>query len=105
MPTGLPNTLSHQLKDCTQELHTLLEESEIEQIKTCFDKEEGRRMNKTQLKEILLASAKIEYDTEKFNLIFARMNSSWWALQQIYVIEYIEYVFKFSGSFYWDFVY
>lgn len=66
-----------QLKDAKQELHNLLEESEIMRIKEAFDKEDGRRMNNEQLKEVLSTIARIEYDDEKFNLIFMRMNAQW----------------------------
>lgn len=65
------------LKDSRQELHNLLEENEIVKIKEAFDAEDGRRMNNTQLKEVLAKIANIEYEEEKFNLIFMRMNSHW----------------------------
>lgn len=66
-----------QQKDNKLELHNLLEEPEIIKIKAAFDKEDGRRMNSQQLKEILKRIANVEYDDEKFNLIFLRMNAQW----------------------------
>lgn len=69
--------VQQKLKDSKLELHNLLEEPEIIKIKTAFDKEDGRRMNSQELKDVLKRIANVEYDDEKFNLIFLRMNAQW----------------------------
>lgn len=66
------------LKDSSKELFQLLEENELTKIKEVFDQEEGRRMNKAQLREVLERLGKVAYDDEKYNLIFTRMNSAWY---------------------------
>lgn len=71
------NIIQQQMKDNHQELHNLLEEDEIVKIKEVFDKEYGKKLNREQLKEVLVKIARIEYDDQKFNLIFLRMNSQW----------------------------
>lgn len=69
--------VQHQHKDSEEELQNLLEENEIVKIKEAFDREDGRRMNSEQLKDVLARIAKVEYEDEKFNIIFMRMNAQW----------------------------
>ncbi|KAH1000024.1 hypothetical protein HUJ04_001903 [Dendroctonus ponderosae] len=65
-----------QKKDATKELHELLDETELVQINDLFNKEDGRRMSREQLKEMLARVAKIEYPDEIFEREFLRMNAS-----------------------------
>lgn len=65
------------LKDSSKELHELLDETELLLINDLFNKEDGRRMDRQKLKEVLANVAMIEYPDEKFEKEFLRMNSSW----------------------------
>lgn len=58
-------------------MHELLDETELVQINDLFNKEDGRRMSREQLKEMLARVAKIEYPDEVFEREFLRMNASW----------------------------
>ncbi|XP_050294962.1 WD repeat-containing protein on Y chromosome-like [Anthonomus grandis grandis] len=63
-------------KDCSKELHKLLDETELAQLNDLFNKEDGRRMNKTQLKEVLAKVARIDFPPERFEVEFLKMNAS-----------------------------
>nr|XP_023023649.1 WD repeat-containing protein on Y chromosome [Leptinotarsa decemlineata] len=71
---GFVKRVQRKTKDSRLELHKLLDEGDVIKIKEAFDQEDGRRMNKELLKEVLARIARIEYDDEKFNIIFMRMN-------------------------------
>nr|CAI5831958.1 unnamed protein product [Callosobruchus analis] len=63
-----------QTKDQTMDLHKLLDEAEMTRIKEAFDQAEGRRLNRDELKATLYKLAGVDFDEEKYNLVFDRMN-------------------------------
>ncbi|CAH1154332.1 unnamed protein product [Phaedon cochleariae] len=73
--TAYSKHVHKKLKDADKDLHKLLEDYELVKIKEAFDQEDGQRMNKQQLKEVLERLAKIDYPEEKFNMIFMRMDA------------------------------
>lgn len=77
MATRQQRRLYRKPKDPKLDLHKLLDESEMLKIHEAFDQEEGKRMNREQLREVLWRAAKIDYEEDKFNQIFMRMNSQW----------------------------
>ncbi|KAG5894233.1 hypothetical protein JTB14_002282 [Gonioctena quinquepunctata] len=64
-----------KIKDATQELHKLLDEAELVSMNQAFEQQDGRRMNKATLKDVLAKVARIKYDEQRFDLIFNRMNA------------------------------
>lgn len=66
-----------QKKDASKEMHQLLDESELVRLHDLFQKEDGMRMNQSQLKEVLNTVAKIEYPDDVFEKEFLKMNSTW----------------------------
>lgn len=72
-----PKRVQKKMKDSSKELFQLLEETELIKIKEFFDQEDGRRMNREQLRNVLERIGKVEYDDEKYSLIFTRMNATW----------------------------
>ncbi|KAL1498296.1 hypothetical protein ABEB36_009115 [Hypothenemus hampei] len=73
----MPTTeFQYQRKDATKSLHELLDETELIQIKNIFNKEEGKRMNKEQLKDVLLNVAQVEYPDDMFDREFLKINIS-----------------------------
>lgn len=66
-----------QKKDPSKELHQVLDETELLQINELFNQEEGKRMNKGRLKEVLAKVAKIDYPEDVFERTFLKINSAW----------------------------
>ncbi|CAG9835022.1 unnamed protein product [Diabrotica balteata] len=76
-PISFTKQLQKVFKDTSYELHKLLEDNELIAIKNEFDQEDDRRMNKEQLRDILLKAANILYEEDKqFDLIFQKMDTS-----------------------------
>ncbi|XP_076266144.1 WD repeat-containing protein on Y chromosome-like [Rhynchophorus ferrugineus] len=63
-------------KDPTKELHQVLDETELLQINELFNQEEGKRMSRARLKEVLAKVAKIEYPEDVFERTFLKINSA-----------------------------
>ncbi|XP_056644787.1 WD repeat-containing protein on Y chromosome [Diorhabda sublineata] len=74
-PVSFPSQIPRTIKDTSYDLHKLLDETEISMIKTIFEQEDDKRINKEQLREVLWRIASIEYDDDKqFDKIFEKMN-------------------------------
>lgn len=58
-------------------LHQLLDESEITELHEVFNKKEGRKMNKAELRTALEEYGGLKYSDDAFETIFKQMNSSW----------------------------
>lgn len=67
------------IKDASLPLHKLLNEFEILKIKEAFEREDGRKLNREQLKETIAREASIIYsEPRQYDVIFRKMDSTWY---------------------------
>ncbi|KAJ8982884.1 hypothetical protein NQ317_004314 [Molorchus minor] len=63
-------------KDPNMPLYKLLDETELTKLSKIFNRKHERRMDKEELRKVLYKVGYIEYDQDKFDDIFKKMNTS-----------------------------
>ena len=61
-------------KDDVDQLHQLLDENHLQKIHVAFMNEETGQFDQQQLALLLSAVAKLEFDEEKFEILFLKIN-------------------------------